>query len=689
MFACIIPPSGVPFQANATPGENSSSVQEAAPAATTGSPTHPAEEQATAAPPAKPEATKDSGVPFTITENLLPGEKVTDLNKGINEINLQFAEDGQGIVHVIWAIPATHLYHRDRDPNGQWSDIAPFPTNDSSEADGARILMAPNGQVCVLWLNKLWAAKGSAFQVECYASGQWSPAQDITAQLAPMGKLANYIHAYQAQFDPQGHLQIYAEVLGNDAVPAGYYLGGQRLFPGEDEDGLDVSRFRIDSQGNDHLLIVRKNHEVIYRMSKDQGKTWQELALTPETAFNGGYARLAPDQDRYFHFVVLTSNFSDTSIDSWVSSRLTPQAIPLFNRDEMQKKQSSDPRYQKLPILGPEQVAVDESGVPHFFARVVGGGFSHVVLKDDGAWVIQNILDTDKFLVETQINQKNDILVLWRTNDALFFSRLDDPSGTPGSTPVSRVEPTAIPPAATAVVTTRKSPKDGMDMVYVSGGNFQMGSAVGEGTDADRPQHTVDLDAFWIDQTEVTNSMYQICVQKGSCTPPTATRSDAKDNYFGNPQYNAYPVNYANWNQADAYCKWAGRRLPTEAEWEKAARGTDGRLYPWGANDPVQALGTEDNVHGVQAVGSYPAGASPYGAWDMAGNAAEWVADWYGPYPSGSVSNPKGPSTGKEKVQRGGSRHTMTDYIKTTARDASSPTESGFGDFGFRCALSP
>jgi eukaryotic-like serine/threonine-protein kinase len=209
-----------------------------------------------------------------------------------------------------------------------------------------------------------------------------------------------------------------------------------------------------------------------------------------------------------------------------------------------------------------------------------------------------------------------------------------------------------------------------------------------------QPVHTVYLDAYWIDQTEVTNGMYAKCVQAGICEPPSNTSdnrfSRTEEGYYGTARYFVYPVIYVNWNSAVAYCKWAGARLPTEAEWEKAARGTDGRLYPWGngisSNNLLNYYYTYGD--GTTAVGSYPSGASPYGAQDMAGNVAEWVNDWYSEtYYNGSpASNPQGPSSGNFRVIRGGSFTSGWDsYVTTTDRDYKVPGTSDFA-IGFRCA---
>ncbi len=234
-----------------------------------------------------------------------------------------------------------------------------------------------------------------------------------------------------------------------------------------------------------------------------------------------------------------------------------------------------------------------------------------------------------------------------------------------------------------------------MEMVYVPAGEFLMGSPDGEGDYDEHPQHTVYLDAFWIDKTEVTNAMYQKCVDAGTCRPN-------KYNYsvFNNPDQ---PVVGVSWYDAKAYCEWAGKRLPMEAEWEKAARGTDGRIYPWGNEWDVHTTKrlnfadkntdfawsdeeADDGYQNTALVGSYPAGASPYGALDMAGNVWEWVANWYDSdyYVRSPKRNPTGPDSGDARVLRGGSWGFDQINVRTAHRSRNLP-DGRSPSVGFRC----
>jgi formylglycine-generating enzyme required for sulfatase activity len=235
-------------------------------------------------------------------------------------------------------------------------------------------------------------------------------------------------------------------------------------------------------------------------------------------------------------------------------------------------------------------------------------------------------------------------------------------------------------------------------MVYVPAGSFEMGRTDGAGFE--QPVHTVTLEGYWIDRTEVTNLQYLHCVAAGACTPPSRSDSLTRDTYYGDRTYANYPVISLDWQQAADYCEWAGARLPTEAEWEHAARGPEGHVYPWGdtfdgtrlnycdASCPLRHSDSAfDDGHADTApVGSFPTGASWCGALDLAGNIAEWVADFVNPYPSEDVVNPTGPADGYRHVIRGGSWYDNEVYTLSHRRFFEMRKQALRRQFGFRCA---
>lgn len=243
-------------------------------------------------------------------------------------------------------------------------------------------------------------------------------------------------------------------------------------------------------------------------------------------------------------------------------------------------------------------------------------------------------------------------------------------------------------------------------MLYVPAGNFLMGS---EQEDDEQPIHSVYLDGYYIDKYEVTNAGYRSCVQAKVCLPPGEITSQTRLNYYEASEYDEYPVVFVTWNMAAAYCQWRGARLPTEAEWEKSARGIDGRTYPWGNEFKCQNGNFDDetdwdrfvvpggkNCDGyadTAPVGSFTDGRSPYNVMDMSGNVWEWVNDWYDEkyYLAAPVVNPAGPDSGTLKVVKGGgwdNYASRIDSIRSSFRIGLDPTFMK-NRFGFRCALTP
>jgi formylglycine-generating enzyme required for sulfatase activity len=281
--------------------------------------------------------------------------------------------------------------------------------------------------------------------------------------------------------------------------------------------------------------------------------------------------------------------------------------------------------------------------------------------------------------------------------------------------PTATPEPTAVEPEGPALGSTRVSEADQMVEVYIPAGEFIMGTndneaittTVGGRAYPEIPAHTVYLDSYWIDKYEVSNGQYALCVEAGACQPPFIPTSYSRKEYYGNPEYSNYPVIWVKWEMARTYCEWADRRLPTEAEWEKAARGTDGRKYPWG-NEPSfrdPAFGERLNLCDVNCpkdfanplyndgyadtspVGNYPAGASPYGVMDMAGNVWEWNGSFIAPYPYDASDGREAAEGNEERSWRGAAFANGYWWVRSSVRYRS-VINYWYYNLGFRCASS-
>jgi formylglycine-generating enzyme required for sulfatase activity len=272
---------------------------------------------------------------------------------------------------------------------------------------------------------------------------------------------------------------------------------------------------------------------------------------------------------------------------------------------------------------------------------------------------------------------------------------------------------TAIAPSPTPLPVPTEPPtptpepfitETGARMLYMPGGIFSMGNDEGEADE--RPAHLINLDAYHIDETEVTNGQYALCVAAGACRPPASPNATYHPAYYGDPAFNDYPVIFVSWHDADAFCQWRGARLPSEAEWEKAA-SFDPNLeiklrYPWGdafegtrlnfcdatCSQAQRNTEYDDGHRDTAPVGSYPDGRSPIGLYDMAGNVMEWVSDWHNHryYQEATDTNPLGPSEGEFKVIRGGSWLSDLEEVGVTVRSSYDPLVAR-ANLGFRCAM--
>jgi formylglycine-generating enzyme required for sulfatase activity len=256
-------------------------------------------------------------------------------------------------------------------------------------------------------------------------------------------------------------------------------------------------------------------------------------------------------------------------------------------------------------------------------------------------------------------------------------------------------QPTAEPPPPTeTVVEVEPSPTATPEpppptaaegMVLIPAGSFTMGSASGQPDEA--PPHPVSLAAFFIDKFEVSNADYRQCVEAGGCRQTGSPDGFTRPGYRDDPTYNNYPVVGVTWDQAAAYCRFAGKRLPTEAEWEYAARGPDNLIWPWGNtfNPTLAAASSPD----TQPVDSFSEGASPFGLHHMAGNVNEWVQDVFEAnfYVNSPAQNPVNTGSGRERIFRGGSFANEDGAFYTTSRRYNKVPSFSDVDVGFRCAM--
>lgn len=255
----------------------------------------------------------------------------------------------------------------------------------------------------------------------------------------------------------------------------------------------------------------------------------------------------------------------------------------------------------------------------------------------------------------------------------------------------------------------------GVEMVLVRAGNFTMGSETDNALrECDKyrsdcqdkwffdesPSRVIYVDSFYIDKYEVSNALYHACEDAGGCVPPVQVNSNSRTKYYRDSQFDDYPIVYVDWNMANAYCQWRGGYLPTEIQWEKAARGTNGNTYPWGndflegvvnfcdkhCDSPAASKNFDDGYKDTAPVDEYPLGSSFYDVFNMAGNVWEWVSDWYQVYPGGDpIGSPYYEPAQTYRVIRGGGWDSSIDLIRTTNRDPRRPTDAD-ASIGFRCA---
>lgn len=270
------------------------------------------------------------------------------------------------------------------------------------------------------------------------------------------------------------------------------------------------------------------------------------------------------------------------------------------------------------------------------------------------------------------------------------------PTKTPTLTFIASSIPSALQPTDTPTVPTETQQPilQSVEMILIPAGEFRMGNSNITPKDIQnvKPAHDVFLGDYYIDKYEVTNGAYTLCEKAGVCKRPYSLISFARpQGYYSDPGYANYPVIYVDWNMAKTYCEWRDARLPTEAEWEKAARGTSNKYFPWGSNK-IDCKYARYGACGrdTSEVGIHPDGVSSYGIHDLAGNVWEWLSDFYGVdyYSLSPSNNPQGPATSEYHVARGGAWNSESEQLHVTFRNRFRPSYNYY-NLGFRCAKSP
>lgn len=400
-----------------------------------------------------------------------------------------------------------------------------------------------------------------------------------------------------------------------------------------------------------------------------------ELAKTILRALNKDPARRHQSMQEFKTSVYTTSGLSQEQLDDRIS-------LPAAYR-----KTDLDAQAHGAPLQ------VDRFGKLKKILPLIAGAVALVavtyLLSTTGNEVFP--INPDNSLIETN----PDNITVGSTTSQIF-------------SPTSFSAPSETSPPSPTPIQFEINQKDGAYLIPIPAGEFIMGSDYGADPyfmGAEGPSHKVYVDTFSIYRTEVTNGMFQVCVSEQACPKPDENGSRTHSDYYGNSKYDNYPVIHVSWESAQSYCKWAGGRLPTEAEWEKAARGEDGRLFPWGNDPPYDGqinmcdnycadsgnrTAYIDDYPDVAPVGVHLGSESPYGVLDMSGNVWEWVFDWItAGYPkSYEYENPKGPASGSARVLRGGSWRNIIAEIRTVVRISLTP-EKSLDTVGFRCVIIP
>ena len=583
--------------------------------------------------------------------------RLTDYDQGASLLR-----DSTGRLHVFYFTSAKSLIHRYLMNGGTcWSK--PTATLTSGGFHGYHVVAGPSGKLHLGYDDGSMACFYRGYNLTTAGSkpNTWTKEAVIATNRCSLGALlldkSGSLLAFWSGVLAACGMQKYDEKHGSWTTPI-QVMTGWYIKAAQTPDGTLHAVARTGT--HDEASVVR------YSRSADGGKTWSPITILSTSLTAVTAPAVAATSDGGVHVVHGGKN-SDGTCNVYHTTSKGGLSWPAESKLSTTKTTwpcgggfFSNPGSQNLVVTwGDDFVKPAHS----LFRRLLAGTF----------------VETHEFL--TMGEDKNDILItIPKLNeDQLEFARLDKGTG--------KMKFNAIPIAHNS------------DMVYIPGGTAQMGD--GKSSEADqRPAHAVELSPYYLDRFEVSNKQYRKCVDAQRCTPPNLYSSQLRGQYWNAPggTYDNYPVLYVDWSQASAYCKWAGQRLPTEAEWERAARGDWSGKYPWGDSKPTCSLANYYGSPGgidqpclgdTDAVNSLKSGASVTGAFHLAGNAAEWVSDWYGAdyYKTSPPKDPRGPAKGTTRVIRGGGWRAGHTGLVSTIRFSKLPDTSSH-DLGFRCAKS-